>query len=70
MRPMAWPLGAAMALVSFVIVACGPAAAAKPAAQPPRVSVVTVQRSGVSTTIELPGHTSASLASTTAQTER
>lgn len=61
MRSMAWPLGTATALVSFAMAACGPVPAAKLDPRPPQVAVVTVHRSSVPMTVELPGRTSAHL---------
>ena len=45
----------------LVLQACGPADSATPSAAPPEVSVMTVHRSSVPITIELPGRTSAYL---------
>jgi membrane fusion protein, multidrug efflux system len=52
----------AVAALSLALAACGQAQSAAPTtAQPPQVSVVTVHRSSVPITIELPGRTSAYL---------
>src|SRR5882672_4926010 len=50
--------GLAAATISVVLAACGPAKPATTTPQPAQVSVVTVHRSSVPITIELPGRTS------------
>ena len=47
--------------IALLVAACGPAPAAKPAPQLPQVAVLTVHRSSVPMTVELPGRTSAHL---------
>jgi membrane fusion protein (multidrug efflux system) len=54
-------VGLAAALASCVLAACGPAKPASAPPAPPQVSVVTVHRSSVPITIELPGRTTAYL---------
>jgi membrane fusion protein (multidrug efflux system) len=51
----------AFAMAAAVLAGCGKAEPADTAAQPPQVSVVTVHRSSVPITIELPGRTAAYL---------
>jgi membrane fusion protein (multidrug efflux system) len=62
-RPMRkWPASIVATLVPMALAACGPAApAGKPTAPVPQVGVVTVHRSSVPMTVELPGRTSAHL---------
>ena len=54
-------IGIAPALAAIVLAGCGSAKPATTAAQAPQVSVVTVHRSGLPITTELPGRTSAYL---------
>ena len=59
MKATPFRVGLACTLTSLVLAACGPAKPATPTtAQPAQVAVVTVHRSSVPITIELPGRTS------------
>ncbi|MDB5824596.1 MAG: efflux transporter periplasmic adaptor subunit, partial [Herminiimonas sp.] len=49
---------AASALAALALSGCGPAKQAAPASPPPEVTVVTVHRTSVPVTVELPGRTS------------
>jgi membrane fusion protein (multidrug efflux system) len=51
----------ACALAAIMLAACGPNKQAKPPPPPPQVTVVTVKRTSVPVTVELPGRTSAYL---------
>jgi membrane fusion protein (multidrug efflux system) len=53
------PSAVAAALAALTLAACGPATQPKAAPAPPQVAVVTVHRSSVPMTVELPGRTSA-----------
>jgi membrane fusion protein (multidrug efflux system) len=56
---MPWPTSVLATMVALAVAACGPAKPAAKAAPPPQVAVVTVHRSSVPMTVELPGRTSA-----------
>jgi membrane fusion protein (multidrug efflux system) len=55
------PIHFASALAVLMLAGCGPAKQAKPPAPAPQVTVVTVKRTSVPVTVELPGRTSAYL---------
>jgi membrane fusion protein (multidrug efflux system) len=56
---IAGPTSLVATLTALALAACGPAKRADPPPAPPQVAVVTVHRSSVPVTVELPGRTSA-----------